>query len=62
VTDLDELRRVAATCAALREQRDNLIRRAVNEGTALRTVGDAAGLTHTAVRLIASRDPRPFVH
>lgn len=50
---LRALRRVARRAAELTAERDRLIKQAVAEGGSLRAVGEAAGLSHTAVDFIA---------
>jgi hypothetical protein len=39
-------------------ERDRLIREAVKEGGSLREVGEAAGISHTAVKFIAHGRPK----
>lgn len=53
----DELRRTLRTAGAKasywQQERDRLIRQAVDEGGSLREVGELVGLSHTAVNFIA---------
>jgi hypothetical protein len=52
-----ELRTAGRKVAEWTERRDELITRAVDEGTALRTVAELVGLSHTAVSFIAKGRP-----
>lgn len=53
--DLALVRKSAAKAREWVELRDQAIRAAVNDGATLRAVGDAAGLSHTAVAKIVRR-------
>lgn len=52
-----ELRKAGAKVREWTERRDEIITAAVAAGSPLRAVGDAVGLTHTAVRNIANGRP-----
>ncbi len=47
------LRKAGRLAAHWNTERDRLIKEAVQEGGTLREVGEAAGLSHTAVKFIA---------
>lgn len=58
--DPDTLRALRRAARKVREgtaERDELVRQAVAEGGSLRAVGEAAGLSHTAVSNIANGRP-----
>lgn len=52
------VRNAARRAAAWTAERDHLIRQAVEAGGSLREVGEAAGLSHTAVKFIAHGRPK----
>lgn len=55
-----ELRTAGKQVKVWTEKRDELIRAAVTAGGSLREVGEAVGLSHTAVKFIAhGRNPAP---
>lgn len=53
--DLETVQRLAGRAANLKQQRDDAIRTAVVAGHPLRTVAEAAGLSHAAIARIAKR-------
>lgn len=55
LTDLSSVASAAQKAREWTERRDRRIRSAVAAGSSLRTVGEAAGLSHTAVAKIARR-------
>jgi lambda repressor-like predicted transcriptional regulator len=56
ITHLDTLlERVARTAREATARRDNLIRDMRSEGCSLRQIGEAAGLSHTAVAKILAK-------
>ena len=52
------LRKAGANVRKWTDERDSLIRQAVEAGGTLREVGEAVGITHTAVSFIAHGRPR----
>lgn len=53
-----QLRNAGRKVAEWTEERDRLVKEAVAAGGSLREVGEAVGLTHTAVSFIAKGRPR----
>lgn len=53
-----ELRAAGKRAASAIEKRDALIKWAVQSGGSLREVGEAVGLSHTAVKFIAHGRPK----
>lgn len=51
------LRKAGEKVAEWTRERDRLIREAVDAGASLRDVGEAVGLSHTAVKFIAKGRP-----
>lgn len=57
--DMDKaLRAAGKNVAKWVAERDRLVKEAVAEGGSLREVGEAVGLTHTAVKFIAHGRPK----
>lgn len=56
MTNLAPITTAAANARDWTHKRDDLIREAVAAGTPLRTVAEAAGLSHTAVAKIAKKE------
>lgn len=54
-----ELRKAGRNVARWTEERDRLIRQASAEGGSLRGIGDAAGVTHSAVKYITEKTAAP---
>ena len=52
------LRTAGRKVAEWTAERDRLVKEAVKAGGSLREVGDAAGISHTAVKFIAHGRPR----
>lgn len=53
------LRTAGRKVAEWTAERDRLVKEAVAAGGSLREVGEAVGLTHTAVKFIAHGRPKP---
>lgn len=51
------LRTAGQRVAEWTDKRDRLIKKAIDEGASLREVGEAVGLSHTAVKFIAHGRP-----
>jgi transposase-like protein len=57
-TRLEQIAQIARTLEATRRRRDRMIIKARNEGASLRTIADAAGISHQTVFNIARKTGR----